>query len=215
MLKNLIARARAARTQCYFPYRYYLEKNRCIFIHIPKSAGTSILKLIGKSEVVGRDHLPWYVYYKANPIKYNSYFKFSFIRNPWARVFSAYAYLRQGGNGREDLALQRIITSFSGFDDFVIRGLKAGILRNHPLFIPQSEFVVGAEQEIMVDYLGRYERLEEDFAVVARRLGIEGRLIKSNSSTLDEDRYVLQASIDAIAEIYAQDIMIFKYDFEK
>ena len=72
-----------------------------IFIHIPKVAGTSILSMLGK-KYTGRDHLPWYVYYTANPVYFQNAFKFSFVRNPWDRTFSAYRYLLAGGNQRGD-----------------------------------------------------------------------------------------------------------------
>ena len=63
--------------------------NRCIFIHIPKVAGTSILRALGAPERP-RVHLAWYVYYHANKNRFEKYFKFAFVRNPWGRAHPTY-----------------------------------------------------------------------------------------------------------------------------
>ena len=71
------------------------DREKAIFVHIPKAAGTSIaLSIFGE--------LPYH--YKAIDYivffgrkTFNQYFKFAFVRNPWDRVYSAYTYLRKGG----------------------------------------------------------------------------------------------------------------------
>lgn len=215
MVKRILKRIFLSGRKNDFPYRYYLEKNKCIFIHVPKSAGTSILSALGKKEVFGRDHLPWYVYQKANNQKFQSYYKFSFVRNPWDRAYSAYSYLREGGNKRDDICLQSIIEKFKNFDDFVINGLQNGLLRNHPLFIPQSEFVVRANQELAVDFLGRYENIDNDFKIVADRLKIGEKLNRVNVSRSCGNKYFSEESVRVIKFIYAQDIDNFGYKFNR
>jgi hypothetical protein len=70
-------------------YAGYPNRHRCIFIHIPKTAGASIaLSLFNEP--------PRHVHYRdfeiANPDKFRRYFKFAFVRNPWDRLVSSYFY---------------------------------------------------------------------------------------------------------------------------
>ena len=60
-------------------FSHFADEHQCIFIHIPKAAGTSVtLTLFGK----GSRHVPWFEYYQANPRKFRKYFKFAFVRIP-------------------------------------------------------------------------------------------------------------------------------------
>ncbi|MBM7333635.1 sulfotransferase family 2 domain-containing protein [Alloalcanivorax marinus] len=211
MLSNAISFYKESR----FPYRPYLNKNKCIFIHIPKSAGSSILDRLGKKGKMNRDHLPWYIYQKANPIKFKRFFKFSFVRNPWDRAYSAFSYLRGGGNGASDLKLQALLDRFDGYDDFLINGLNKGLLRNHILFIPQSFFVLDANQNPMVDFLGRYENLEEDYKKIAEKLSLQTDLPYFNRTREKKQKYQCSESINIIANIYAQDVDVFQYNYEE
>jgi hypothetical protein len=199
-----------------FPYENYMDKQKCIFIHIPKTAGTSVLNALGK-EKGGRNHLPWYVYYTANQYKFNNYFKFAFVRNPWDRVYSAYSYLLEGGNKQGDMNLLNIVNKYNNFENFVVHGLGCGDFRNHLLFIPQSEFIVGPQGEIVVDFVGNYEKLEDDFHKLMSIMGKSNKklpqLNKSLGNQKYKDEYLTQKSIDVVEQIYRQDIKTFNYSF--
>lgn len=198
-----------------FPYRFYMFRYKCIFIHIPKSAGSSILKAItGRSRP--RYHFSWDVYYSANPRLFRKYFKFSFVRDPMDRAFSAYRYLRRGGNQTSDRSVADAIGRYSSFEAFVISGLGQGYFRNHLLFRPQSHFVLGADGRLAVDFLGYYESLERDFQAICQRLGIEHRLPYVNTGHADEDAERVRTAGEEnvsriIREIYRQDYLAFGY----
>lgn len=213
---NKLRVLKARYNEAYFPYRKYHRKNNCVFIHIPKVAGTSILDALGKKGG-SRDHLPWYVYYTANTIYFKKSFKFAFVRNPWDRAFSAYRYLAQGGNKNGDMVIAEKVRSYKDFESFVVDGLGAGHFRNHLLFIPQSEFIVNGNGDIVVDYLGRYECIEEDFSFVAKKLCIPIDLPRKNSSNIAEKDYkkfyLSTKSVSVIEEIYRQDLLLFNYSY--
>lgn len=202
--------------QLSFPYARYEKKNNFIFIHIPKVAGTSILRAIGKQRG-GRNHLPWYVYKTANPVFFENAFKFSLVRNPWDRTLSAYRYLCRGGNRSSDISLSQKIRRYKDFSDFVRNGLGAGLYRNHLLFLPQSEFVVTGEGEIAVDFIGRYENLHGDCRFIFEKIGINpDQLEKKNSSgTIENYRrfYKMSDDVEIIDSLYKQDIRVFGYSF--
>jgi len=215
-LKSSFAAIKARKRELGFPYRDYHRRNGCVFIHIPKAAGTSILHALGKKGG-GRDHLPWYVYYTANPVYFRCAFKFAFVRNPWSRMLSAYEYLKGGGNHKADLETQKRISRYQDFDDFVVNGLALGDFRSHLMFIPQSEFVVNGDGKLAVDFLGRYETLGDDYLVVAERLNLKKELAECNRGPLcfvDYRKfYQCGRSVEVIYDIYRQDVAFFGYHF--
>lgn len=214
-VKEIFRNAAQKKSSFGFPFSSYNRKYNCTFIHVPKVAGTSIVEVLGQGKAK-RHHLPWYVYYTANRSFFEQSFKFSFVRNPWDRTLSAYKYLASGGNQASDLEVAKRISKFDDFDDFVINGLGQGWYRNHLLFIPQSEFIVNGEQNIVVDFLGRYEDLDSDFEKISKRLNISKELANSNASKRSKDYkeyYKNERSIELISEIYSQDVRLFSYEY--
>jgi hypothetical protein len=197
-----------------FPFEGCQRRRGCLFIHVPKVAGTAILEALGKGGG-GRHHLPWHVYRAADPIFYERAWKFAFVRNPWDRVHSAWSYLVAGGNQRQDVPLSMIVKGFGDFDRFIIEGLGAGVLRNHPLFLPQAEFVLAFDGRPAIDFLGRYESLASDFAVVADRLGLDPRLplrnTTSSKGTPRERPRLSRLASDMFRSIYVQDFQPLGY----
>jgi hypothetical protein len=156
---------------------------KCIFVHIPKTAGQSIehvfLNLLGlkwgtRAPLLLRyndrpelgpprlAHLKadQYVRYKYLTQEiFDDYFKFSFVRNPWSRVVSMYKYL--GFNKKCD------------FKTFLTGEFKNKIFKDEYWFVgPQSEFVCAPNGDILVDYIGRFEDLQNGFDYVCREIGI-------------------------------------------
>jgi len=71
------------------------EKNRILFINVPKVASTSL-----NTALVGGDmhtHLPLKYFESLDKKCFDEYYKIAFVRNPWARVVSAYKGLKRGG----------------------------------------------------------------------------------------------------------------------
>ena len=68
-----------------------IDKEKLIFIHIPKNAGTSIENLFG-GDNTGFHHDDINVIKEKFPEKYNTYRKFTVIRNPYDRMVSWYFY---------------------------------------------------------------------------------------------------------------------------
>ncbi len=105
-------------------YRPY-DQHKCIFVHVPKSAGISVsMSLFGN---LSGGHVPIRTYSLVfNKVEFDNYFKFAFVRNPWDRVASGYFYLRDGSGlsafSADPGLLERskaILNAYPDFDSFV------------------------------------------------------------------------------------------------
>ena len=75
----------------------------CLFIHIPKCAGIAVSKALFNNRAGG--HLPLAHYQLIiTPQQYKHLFKFTVVRNPYARLLSAYRFLASGGLNARDAA---------------------------------------------------------------------------------------------------------------
>ena len=198
--------------QLRFPYAAYMDRHKCIFIHIPRTGGSTIRTLLG-APVPGRMHLPWSIYRQANPKKFDDYFKFAFVRHPLERVLSAYSYLLAGGNGKGDLAAAGLISQFGSFDTFVRDGLLNGTFLNHVLFVAQSYFVCDYSGAIKVDFLGRMASFGADCREICSRLSLAREVPHCNASRreIGIGAKVNREPKRIIEQIYHRDYVAFGY----
>jgi chondroitin 4-sulfotransferase 11 len=197
------------------------DKYKCIFIHIPRAAGTSIKEAL---ELQGRGHLPWQYYYLVYPGQWNSYIKFSVVRNPWDRVVSAYNYAKMKKSYWHDN-----LNKITPHPDYELLHDKrfaecCEILKNkrnllkHESWHPQHLWIVKTKDgndSLMVDFILRYENLENDFYDLCKKLGISNiNLPRVNPSNHNHYRqYYTQETKEIIEGLYSNDIRLFKYEF--
>ena len=84
--------------------------------------------------------------------------------------------------------------------------------------MPQFWFLTFHDFNLQVDFIGKFENLNEDFLKIANKLNINSDLLHLNKS--DNIRkmyfdYYNQESIDIIADLYKEDIDLFKYDYKR
>lgn len=155
-------------------------KHACVFIHVPKCAGSSVCSALLDGRWPG--HLPYHWYQQQFPEHCAGSFKFAFVRDPLERAYSAYGYLRGNAMGGRDTEAQALVSSYRDFDHFVAGWLHPDNLRRQLHFAPQTDFLVDPVGGMAMDFLGRQEHLQRDFRAVCERLGIDSALPHLNVS---------------------------------
>lgn len=196
-----------------FSIRPFSEK-KAIFVHITKAAGTSTaLSLFG---ALPYHYTAWQYRVIFGRKAFNQYFKFTFVRNPWDRLYSAYSFLKNGGWDDQDRRwAEENLSDTNDFNDFVLNWLTTERLYSHIHFWPQSRFVLDHKGKLLVDYIGYFETINEDFAVIARRLNTEASLSHTNASPRKDYRSVYSAAAaQKVLELYREDVDLFGYEFD-
>jgi chondroitin 4-sulfotransferase 11 len=182
------------------------------FFHIPKAAGTSICMALFGYQV---GHLNFNRLYNSNPKKAMTYYKFTFVRNPWDRLISAYHFLLSGGMNANDMNWgQHNLTNYIDFNDFVKNWLNEKNINTYVHFIPQHRFLESSNRIIKVDFVGKTETLNRDIEIVSNKLGKQIFLEKINESKhASYVDYYNQESINTVSRVYERDIELFGYKF--
>lgn len=187
----------------------------CIFVHIPKNAGLSVsYTLFGNTGGSHRKIRDYQQLYAAATFK--RYFKFAFVRNPWDRVVSTYFFLKKGGITEKDrLWADTNVQPYSDFKDFIRSWLTEENINQSLHFQSQMDFLIDSSGNIGVDFIGRFETLEEDFQFVTEKLGIRRELNKTNSSERESSyrHYYDEGTKRIVEEVYKKDIEHFQYTF--
>ena len=188
-----------------------------VFIHVPKSAGTSIsLMLYGSfvGHVTVRDILR----YGSDATR--ALPRFAIVRNPWDRAVSAWRFARAGGGkgdrGGAGMSRPWLYQSerFASFEAFVEEWLvDQDLEKADPVFRPQLPFVADGD-EIGVDFLGRFENLASTQAYVEEVTGRPAALRHVNRSGEGEsyrDHYPSARLINLVGDLYRGDATAFEY----
>lgn len=183
-----------------------------IFLHVPKTAGSSVVDALLNGESAG--HVPAFQFLAYLGAKqYDKAFKFSFVRHPLSRAISAFNYLKSDGTTIEDMEFARQnLERFETFDAFVTLGLaKEPAISNYVHFKPQAYFLADPRtRRIAVDFLGRFENLGEDYTLLSNQLGITKTLPMLNKGARP-DREVTPEAVRTIERIYDTDYALFGY----
>lgn len=192
------------------------ERTGGLFVHIPKAAGVSICTALFGN--LGGGHTPMRKYQLIYSRRtFESLFKFTFVRNPWDRLYSAYSFLRRGGFDEQDQRWSETeLSRYEDFEDFVLNGLARAETQAKVHFRPQVYFLRDDRGNMPLDFVGRFERINDDLSHIAQRLEVSLELQHLNKTSRPkapyEDHFTPQM-VDIAATVYAEDIRQFEYRF--
>jgi hypothetical protein len=211
-------------------------KKKIIFIHIPRCGGTSIEQNLWKNEFNknftfkesdenhllqgfidqyrnkyqydGLQHLTLSNINKIYPKETKNFFKFTFIRNPFSRIASAYAGIMTFRKDLRNFLVLYKDTSFKKFLELIQKN-------SHTHWMPMSNFFKDEE----INFVGRFENYNEDLNRLEKIVQIN--LIKENFSgelNFSEkfnylDFYKDKNNIDTVYKLFKEDFNRFNYDY--
>lgn len=213
-------------------------KHNFLFVHIAKTGGTSVRDAL--QPLRWRD--PWYyaqgICHRLNELSgdrigtkfprhakiilakevlperfFEGLFKFTFVRNPWDLQVSSFHHIRRSWphlvEGRDD------------FGDFLRwrfdpqRPLEPHVETSNRL---QTDSMIDLNGDLLVDFIGHYESLLEDFDSACKRIGIRtpalGHKRKSATRERDYRGYYTDETAELVAWHFARDIEILGYRFD-
>ena len=181
--------------------------NKFIFVHIGKTGGTSIehtlnpnvnksqsVKTQGNTEFKGKHWVASNYKRKYRDI-FDLYFKFTFVRNPWELEVSLCKWFEMIGDNK-----------FRPFKQHINRRQgNMGFTR----------FMCDKKGNNLLDFIGKFENLQEDFNYVCDKIGIPQQQLPhiNKSKHKHYTEYYDDETKQIVAEKYAKDIEYFGYEF--
>jgi hypothetical protein len=209
------------------------HSKKFLFVHVPKTAGLSMAAALNpfcdspKNALVnrilsrlginvnwlgptttlkyGRIHTTARQMQMIFPNKvFEEYYKFAFVRNPWDLMVSYYHYIQSNTEHHRSQKVQEL----GGFKQY----LEYEIKRNK---ISQIRSLTDVKGNLIVDFVGHFESLSEDFDVICSTLGITANMEHYNGSKHRDYRsYYDEETKQMVANHWKEDIERFGYNFD-
>ena len=213
-------------------------RHRFLFVHIAKTGGTSVRTSL--QPLRWRD--PWYLpmflcsrfshlsghrtatklprHAKIVAAKellpkefFDSLFKFAFVRNPWDLQVSSFHHIR-----RERPQFLAGHENFEGFLRWKLDPERPYQYHLDTSIELQSDYLIDLQGNLVMDFVGRYERLEADFAEACKRIGIAQPELAHKRRAKDRERdyrsYYSTETVELVAKHFERDIELLGYEFD-
>lgn len=192
---------------------------RSLYVHVPKAAGVSVLKVLSGNAGMGHMSIREYqgvlrAGYMARATVMTT------VRNSFDRVHSAYIFLKAGGwPGTRDEDFQRTLAPCASFEHFLLDWLERDDVQAMEHFRPTLDYLCDADGELFpFTFMARFERLEEDFAQMAHLIGAPAVLPRLNmrppQQAADYRKVYTPAMVDAVERVYGPSIAALGYTFD-
>jgi hypothetical protein len=211
--RQYLSRRRYRQVELDAPGEYYstaaFDYYKCIFVHIPKSAGVSISKTLFGNYGGGHNSIKDYQSIFPKPT-FDRYFKFTFVRHPYTRLQSAYYFLKAGGMNEKDRNWSdTYLSQIHSFEEFILDHLNQDHILDWKHFKPQINYLQDDTEMLNIDFIGRYEGLHKDFDTVCNKIGIPNKNLKHENHTVKKfDKALSPYAKQVIFKVYYND---FKY----
>ena len=179
------------------------KSHECIFIHIPKTSGSSIelmFKENGATYHYKSKHKFASYHAERHSRLWKLYFKFSVVRNPWDRIYSLWYNYFMDGQTKMDFPsyVKKLPMTGKIFDQSQVNWL----------------FVYGRNP---MDYVGRFEEKEKVFDFLINRFDLKVDQIPHSKETEGKPPYTDYydgETIDIVSRVFEDDIREFGYTFD-
>jgi hypothetical protein len=157
-------------------------------------------------------HMPAKIIHEnIGPKVWKTYFKFSFVRNPYDWVSSVYfhSYKRPPDGKLREEQIMKVVNYLKSpqgrrYDDSVTMRTQKGYLSSK-------------DGKLLTDHICRYENIQEDFNYICDKIGVPHvTLTKINSSKASQKpyrEYYTDEAKELVDNYFAEDISFFNYTF--
>jgi len=214
-------------------HRYHnivMHERKAIYFTFPKVASSSIKKVIAKDLGLYRGADIHDLGYPTIPHQYlkrcKGYFKFAFVRNPWDRMVSCYSNKILKDPDFTEGEYEKGIYKYWAKYNLFYAGMSFPAFVDAVCQIPDSEadihfrcqasFFKTQSGDLTMDFIGRFENLEEDFKSVCERIGLKGAELEHvNRSERKQSyrEYYDEITREKIASRYSNTLSRFQYSF--
>lgn len=195
------------------------KEDKFIFFGNYKAASMSINRNLLKGRAIRRKHGE-----KGYEDKLNSYteediknmFKFTVVRNPWARAVSAFHYLQQVQISPDNPSYRVIDNSmsFASFTRYILIGYKNRLEYPHYSRRLEAHFSFQYPRALLADYTAKLESIDDDWEFISSKIGCSGQMPHVNKSNHGSYRkYYDSKTRNLVGYVYNRDIKEFKYEF--
>lgn len=199
-------------------YSEHNDVTKSIFIHIPKTAGSSVSQALFSDMRIAHTHYSAQEYFDESAKKYSEFVKFAFVRNPIERFVSAYKHLLsppEWVHQDSHAFSQDHVRPYADINDFVRHLEEDWLVREWVHFKPQTRFLL-VNDEININFIGRFENLDIDIKKVAELLGVSGRVamphVNRSKNIVDKSMKLTPGSLRVLKDFYSDDFRKFGYD---
>lgn len=178
-----------------------------IFVHIPKTGGTTACAALRYSGItVNHTHEPAIALSRNYPPKvWNDTLKVTLVRNPWDRAVSLYYWWHQD-----------VPCSIAAFREWICKDCLSYMEEFDPL--DQLAYLVDEEQNDLVDFIGRFENLQDDIKAMGRMAnvvpGVPGHWSPSARPAVPYQEFYDTKTADMLADHTRPFIERFGYTFD-
>lgn len=215
-----------------------------IYVHIPKTAGTSVSVALsqytkwcdfelGGTEYgekiqsiyfdrfgIAKHSSAENIYKLVGPKVWSEYFTFSVVRNPFKRALSTFNFLQKWQSPLLDF--NKYINRFNSFEEYVMSDIWDTTDGPDDIFKPQLHWLSEKieSNNLLVKKICRVENLEEDLNLILNSIPYISKserpvILKINSSNSSNEKITFpQRVVDKIIEKYKCDFQLFEYSHE-
>ena len=213
------------------------HKYNFLFVHIAKTGGTSVRAALQNLRWRDPYYLPQFIASKMSGLVghkvgikmprhskvicakemlphdyFQQLYKFAFVRNPWDLQVSSFHHIR-----RERPQLMQGITDFETFLKWKLNPERPYQYHIDTSIEQQSDYLIDLQGKVIVDFIGHYENLQDDFDTACKQIGIKQIALPHKRKASDRSeykKYYNDETAELVAQHFKRDIEILGYSFE-
>lgn len=191
------------------------DSHKFIFFMNHKVCITSINRILFKKNIKDilnkKFDLNSYKKWVDNSInKFDEYFKFTIVRNPWDRMVSCFSYMNYSNLKFEEFILSYIAAKEKDKNNSILSDYEFRLVSH--LFPQINNIILNGKQ--YVDFIGRYENLNSAWNVITNKINFHHKLPHKNA-TIHKNyvQYYDKNTIKLVENLYLEEIEFLNYKF--